>query len=73
MSEGVMGQGNRRTDALPDLDGMVRRTGEHVNRILRENLYEMNLDAARLKRLARQKNEMIWQRRMYWKFCRKVC
>lgn len=58
MGEGVMGQGNRRTDAFPDLDGMVRRIGEHVNRILRENLYEMNLDAARLKRLARQKKEL---------------
>ena len=48
----------RQEEQLPDLDGMVRRTGEHVNRILRENLYEMNLDATRLKRLARQKKEL---------------
>ena len=48
----------RQEELLPDLDGMVRRTGEHVNRILRENLYEMNLDATRLKRLARQKKEL---------------
>lgn len=40
------------------LEGMVRRTSEHVNRILRENLYEMNLDAGGLKRLARQKTEL---------------
>lgn len=41
-----------------DLEGMVGRTREHVNRILRENLYEMNLDAAQLRRLAWQKKEL---------------
>lgn len=40
------------------LEEMVRRTGEHVNRILRENLYEMNLNEAQLNRLARQKREL---------------
>ena len=45
-------------ELLPDLEGMVRCVGEHVNRILRENLYEMNLDAVKLKRLARQKKEL---------------
>lgn len=47
-----------REDHLPDLDVMVKGIGEHVNRILRENLYEMKLDAAKLKRLARQKKEL---------------
>ncbi|MDD7642338.1 MAG: pilus assembly protein CpaF [bacterium] len=47
-----------RADQTLDLEGMVHRVGEHVNRILRENLYEMNLDAGRLKRLARQKKEL---------------
>lgn len=40
------------------LSEMVRRTGEHVNRILRENLYEMNLNETQLNRLARQKREL---------------
>jgi len=40
------------------LEDMVRRTGEHVNRILRENLYEMNLNEVQLNRLARQKKEL---------------
>ena len=44
-------------DAL-GLEAMVRRTGEHVNRILRENLYEMNLNETQLNRLARQKREL---------------
>ncbi|MBO5154472.1 MAG: pilus assembly protein CpaF [Eubacterium sp.] len=48
----------RQEEPLPDLDGMVRSVGEHVNRILRENLYEMKLDAGKLKRLARQKKEL---------------
>lgn len=48
----------RQAEVLPDLDGMVRRVGEHVNRILRENLYEMHLDTNRLNRLARQKKEL---------------
>ena len=59
MAEHIMEDVSRRQEEmLPDLDAMVRRTGEHVNRILRENLYEMNLDATRLKRLARQKKEL---------------
>lgn len=59
MDERVMGYtGRRQEEALPDLDVMVKRVGEHVNRILRENLYEMKLDAGRLKRLARQKKEL---------------
>ena len=59
MNERMMGNTRRRqVDVMPDLEGMVRRVGEHVNRILRENLYEMNLDAARLKRLTRQKKEL---------------
>ena len=49
---------HRQEELIPDLDGMVRSIGEHVNRILRENLYEMNLDAVKLKRLARQKKEL---------------
>lgn len=40
------------------LEDMVKRTGEHMNQILRENLYEMNLDARQLNRLARQKKEL---------------
>ena len=59
MNERMMDNTRRRqVDVMPDLEGMVRRVGEHVNRILRENLYEMNLDAARLKRLTRQKKEL---------------
>lgn len=59
MDERVMGYTDRRQEeALPDLDVMVKRVGEHVNRILRENLYEMKLDAGQLKRLARQKKEL---------------
>lgn len=45
-------------DPVLSLESMVRRTGEHVNRILRENLYEMNLNEGQLKRLARQKKEL---------------
>lgn len=48
----------RQEAQISDLDGIVRRVGEHVNRILRENLYEMNLDAAQLRRLTRQKAEL---------------
>ena len=48
----------RDTEMLSDLEGMVRRVSEHVNHILRENLYEMKLDANGLKRLARQKKEL---------------
>ena len=44
---------HRQEELIPDLDGMVRSIGEHVNRILRENLYEMKLDEGKLKRLAR--------------------
>lgn len=55
---GTESKSRRQEEPLPDLDEMVRRVGEHVNRILRENLYEMNLDAAKLKRLARQKKEL---------------
>lgn len=40
------------------LEEMAARTGEHVNRILRENLYELHLDARRLRRLERQKKEL---------------
>ena len=58
MAERVTEHTDRRQEPLPDLDGMVYRVGEHVNRILRKNLYEMNLDAARLNRLARQKKEL---------------
>lgn len=58
MAERVIEHVNRRQELLPDLDGMVYRIGEHVNRILRKNLYEMNLDAAGLNRLARQKKEL---------------
>lgn len=49
---------HRQEELFPDLEGMVRCVSEHVNRILRENLYEMNLDAVRLKRLVRQKKEL---------------
>lgn len=45
-------------DETHSLDAMVRRVGEHVNRILRENLYEMKLDERRLNRLERQKKEL---------------
>jgi len=37
---------------------MVQRVNDHVNGILRENLYEMNLSMAQLQRLARQKQEL---------------
>ncbi len=40
------------------LEAIVRRVGEHVNRILRENLYEMKLDERQLNRLSRQKKEL---------------
>ena len=42
----------RQAEVLPDLDGMVRRVGEHVNRILRENLYEMHLSIPRTQSMA---------------------
>lgn len=58
MTERVTEHVGRRQEPLPDLEGMVYRIGEHVNRILRKNLYEMNLDAAKLNRLARQKKEL---------------
>ena len=59
MDERAMENMNRRREELlSDPEGMVRRVGEHVNRILRENLYEMNLNAAQLNRLARQKKEL---------------
>lgn len=57
MDERMTEHGRREVAAL-SLEEMVRRTGEHVNRILRENLYEMNLDAVQLNRLARQKKEL---------------
>ena len=41
-----------------NLDDMVRTLAVHVNKILRENLYEMNLDKVRLERLLRQKQEL---------------
>lgn len=56
--QGMENETRRQEELLSDLEGMVRRVGEHVNRILRENLYEMNLDATRLRRLARQKKEL---------------
>ena len=37
---------------------MVERINEHVNGILRENLYEMNLSKGQLGRLERQKQEL---------------
>ena len=37
---------------------MVRDLGNHVNTILRENLYELNLNERQLKRLSRQKKEL---------------
>ena len=40
------------------LDEMVQRMGEHVNRILRENLYELRLNERQLHRLERQKKEL---------------
>ena len=40
------------------LDEMVRRMGEHVNHILRENLYELRLNERQLRRLERQKKEL---------------
>ncbi len=40
------------------LDEMVQRMGEHVNRILRENLYELRLNERQLRRLERQKKEL---------------
>jgi pilus assembly protein CpaF len=40
------------------LETMVGRMGDHVNRILRENLYEMKLNERQLLRLARQKKEL---------------
>ena len=41
-----------------NLDDMVLTLALHVNKILRENLYEMNLDKVRLERLIRQKREL---------------
>ena len=41
-----------------NLDDMVTVLAAHVNKILRENLYEMNLDKVRLERLIRQKQEL---------------
>ena len=39
MNERMMDNTRRRqVDVMPDLEGMVRRVGEHVNRILRENI-----------------------------------
>ncbi len=40
------------------LEEMVLRISEHVNRILRENLYELRLDERKLRRLERQKKEL---------------
>ncbi len=37
---------------------MVSRINDHVNGILRENLYEMNLSMERMKQLSRQKDEL---------------
>ena len=42
----------------PSLDEMVLRISEHVNRILRENLYELRLTEHQLHRLERQKKEL---------------
>ncbi len=59
MAKGQRGQVWRRdADSGIGLEEMVRRVGEHVNRILRENLYEMDLNEAQLNRLARQKKEL---------------
>ena len=41
-----------------EAEEMVQRTRAHVNRILRENLYEMKLNERQLHRLARQKSEL---------------
>ncbi len=41
-----------------EAEEMVQRTRAHVNRILRENLYEMKLNERQLNRLARQKSEL---------------
>ncbi len=41
-----------------NLEDMVTVLATHVNKILRENLYEMNLDKVRLERLIRQKQEL---------------
>lgn len=40
------------------LPEMVRKVSDHINKILRENLYEMNLDKDRLSRLIKQKKEL---------------
>ena len=40
------------------LEAMVQKTNEHMNQILRENLYEMNLEKSQLQRLERQKKEL---------------
>ncbi len=40
------------------LNDMVTKVSDHINKILRENLYEMNLDKERLKRLLKQKKEL---------------
>lgn len=47
------------------LELMVQKVNEHVNGILRENLYEMNLSMSKLKQLDRQKQEL----RSYLKRC----
>ena len=46
------------TEHIWTLDEMVQRMGEHVNRILRENLYELRLNERQLCRLERQKKEL---------------
>lgn len=51
------GERNVRTQ-IYTLDEMVQRMGEHVNRILRENLYELRLNERQLHRLERQKKEL---------------
>ena len=51
------GERNVRTQ-IYTLDEMVQRMGEHVNRILRKNLYELRLNERQLHRLERQKKEL---------------
>lgn len=39
-------------------DEMVEKVKDHINHILRQNLYEMNLNETQLQRLEQQKREL---------------
>lgn len=57
MAEQKQGNGSSKEQTYT-LEEMVQRMGEHVNRILRENLYELRLNERQLHRLERQKKEL---------------